>query len=187
MLAHTVTIIFYKSEHNWKIIICSSLNTFFDASTLHVQVAVSELTHQLTPPPMHTHTPSAQARPTPIRRGCMWVRGIRSHPGFTHDGHVILTIVAHPRVRLLMLLSRTQPGHCWGKTPVRHQHRTHGSNTGGQQTNHWLLPSALRAVLSSLNTCSKIWTFFSLYNPGALEISPYLVKEIHKRFPLSLL
>jgi hypothetical protein len=56
-------------------------------------------THKLT----HAH-PSAQARPIHIRRDCTWLRGIRSLSGFAHDGHVILTIVAHPRVRQLKIL-----------------------------------------------------------------------------------
>jgi hypothetical protein len=33
----------------------------------------------------------------------MWLRDIRSLPGFTRDGHVTLTIMAHPRMRLQIL------------------------------------------------------------------------------------
>ena len=50
---------------------------FFDASTLQVQALASELTHT------DTYL-NAQARPT----------------GFARDGHVTLTIVTYPRVRL---------------------------------------------------------------------------------------
>jgi hypothetical protein len=59
------------------------------------------LTHTTIHNHTHAHTPSAQAISTSIRRSCTWLRGIWSQLGFAWDGHVTLTIVAYPRVRLL--------------------------------------------------------------------------------------
>jgi hypothetical protein len=50
---------------------------------------------------IHTHS-STQARLTLYtlyEESCTWLKGIWSLPGFEYDGHIILTIVAHPRVR----------------------------------------------------------------------------------------
>jgi hypothetical protein len=46
-----------------------------------------------------THTPSAQARAAAIRRDLHVAERYPKSSGFAHDGHVILTIVAHPCVR----------------------------------------------------------------------------------------
>jgi hypothetical protein len=73
---------------------CRKWAAFFFLYPLTLQV---HLSHIIT----HAHTYSAQARPTPIRRGCTWLRDIRSYLGFVRDMHVTLTIVTHPRVRLL--------------------------------------------------------------------------------------
>ena len=99
--------------------------SFFYSSTLRVQVVVSELTHQLTSPYAYklTHT-SVQARPTPTRRDCTWLRDIRSHLGFARDGHVTLTIMAYPRVRLHRTCKFIT-----GKKPCEARCRSRGSNT----------------------------------------------------------
>jgi hypothetical protein len=49
----------------------------------------------------HTHTQVRKIDLHLYKEICTWLSDIRSLRGFIHDGHVILTIVAHPRVRQL--------------------------------------------------------------------------------------
>jgi hypothetical protein len=84
---------------------------------------------------------------------CTWLRGIRSHQAFAHDGHVILTIVAHPRVRQLKLFGKLLfPS---GKSRFELNSNTRSvASTPGRLTN--------RAMLVRTKTVRKIVSRFLL-------------------------